>query len=139
MGVRVLLGNRRLLRHFVRRAGLQEALRAIRHVLLQIPEEELIRVFGSPDNCRRMPDEVMQRLAYIPAGWRVEETHIAVYRSRNGEAKFVKGKAPAYLLRGSIVTPSLEAAIINAIRDRSVFFFMIFSCFSFRFWLQRYD
>ena len=42
MGVRVLLGNRRLLRHFVRRAGLQEALRAIRHVLLQIPEEELI-------------------------------------------------------------------------------------------------
>ena len=81
---------------------------------IDVPEEELIRVFGSPDNCRRMPDEVMQRLAYIPAGWRVEETHIAVYRSRNGEAKFVKGKAPAYLLRGSIVTPSPEAAIINA-------------------------
>ena len=81
---------------------------------IDVPKEELIRSFGSVDNCRRMPDEIIRRLAYIPAGWKVEETHVAVYRSRQGEAKFVKGKAPAYLLRGSIVTPSLEAAIINA-------------------------
>ena len=81
---------------------------------IDVSEEELISSFGSLDNCRRMPDEVIRRLMYIPAGWKVEETHVAVYRNRNGESKFVKGKTPAYLLRGSIVTPSLEAAIINA-------------------------
>ena len=78
-----------------------------------VPEEERIRVFGSLDNCRRMEDEVFRRLIYIPAGWKVEETHVAVYRSRSGEPKFLKGKTPPYLLRGSIVSPSLEAAIIN--------------------------
>ena len=79
-----------------------------------VPEETLLREFGSLDNCRRMPDQVFQRLVYIPAGWQVEETHVAVYRSKTGEPKFVKGETPAYLLRGSIVSPSLEAAIINA-------------------------
>lgn len=81
---------------------------------VEVPEETLVREFGSLDNCRRMPDEVMRRLIYIPAGWKVEETHIAVYRSKSGEAKFLKGETPPYLLRGSIVTPSLEAAILNA-------------------------
>ncbi len=81
---------------------------------VEVPDEELIREFGSLDNCRRMPDEVFRRLRFIPAGWQVEETHVAVYRSVNGEAKFVKGETPPYLLRGSIVTPSLEAAIITA-------------------------
>ena len=81
---------------------------------VDVPEEDLIREFGSLDNCRRMPDEVFKRLRYIPAGWQVEETHVAVYRNKTGEAKFLKGETPAYLLRGSIVTPSLEAAIITA-------------------------
>ena len=81
---------------------------------IEVPEEDLIREFGSLDNIRRMPDEVFQRLRYIPAGWQVEETHVAVYRSKKGEPKFIKGETPTYLLRGSIVTPSLEAAIINA-------------------------
>ena len=81
---------------------------------IEVPEEELVRTFGSLDNCRRMPDEVFKRLIYIPAGWKVEETHVAVYRSKSGEPRFVKGETPPYLLRGSIVSPSLEAAIINA-------------------------
>lgn len=81
---------------------------------IDIPQEDLIHAFGSLDNCQRMPDEVFQRLIYIPAGWKVEETHVAVYRSKNGTAKFLKGETPPYLLRGSIVSPSLEAAIINA-------------------------
>ena len=81
---------------------------------IEVPEEDLIREFGSLDNIRRMPDEVFQRLRYIPAGWQVEETHVAVYRSKSGKPKFLKGEPPAYLLHGSIVTPSLEAAIITA-------------------------
>ena len=78
-----------------------------------MPEEDRIREFGFLDNCRRMKDEVFRRLIYIPAGWKVEETHVAVYRSKKGPARFLKGETPAYLLRGSVVTPSLEAAIIN--------------------------
>ena len=80
---------------------------------IEVPAETLVREFGSLDNCRRMNDEVYKRLIYIPAGWKVEETHVAVYKSRSGKKKFVKGEAPAYLLRGSIVSPELEAAIIN--------------------------
>lgn len=80
---------------------------------IDVSEEEKIGAFGSLDNCRRMDDEVFRRLIYIPAGWKVEETHVAVYCSKSGESRFLKGKAPAYLLRGSIVSPSLEAAIIN--------------------------
>lgn len=79
-----------------------------------VPEEVRIREFGSLDNCRRMDDEVYKRLVFIPAGWKVEETHVAVYRSKTGLPKFVKGETPPYLLRGSIVSPSLESALINA-------------------------
>ena len=82
--------------------------------LRDVSEEERIKAFSSLDNCRRMDDEIYQRLIYIPAGWRVEEEHVAVYRSKKGEAKFIKGETPKYLLRGSYVSPSLEAAIINA-------------------------
>ena len=74
---------------------------------IDVSEEDRIREFGSLDNCRRMKDEVFRRLIYIPAGWKVEETHVAVYRSKKGPARFLKGETPAYLLRGSIVTPSL--------------------------------
>lgn len=81
--------------------------------MIDVPEEERIRAFGSLDNCRRMDDEVIQRLLYIPAGWKVEETHVAVYRSKSDKKLFLKGEVPPYLLRGSIVSPSLEAAIIN--------------------------
>ena len=80
---------------------------------IDVSEEDRIREFGSLDNCRRMKDEVFRRLIYIPAGWKVEETHVAVYRSKKGPSRFLKGETPAYLLRGSVVTPSLEAAIIN--------------------------
>ncbi|MEE1114330.1 MAG: IS66 family transposase, partial [Eubacterium sp.] len=78
-----------------------------------VSEEDRIRMFGSLDNCRRMDDDVYRRLVYIPAGWKVEEVHVAVYRSTKGEPKFVKGETPSYLLRGSLVSSSLEAAIIN--------------------------
>lgn len=95
----------------------KEDLKGIDTVVLplnDVSEEDRIREFGSLDNCRRMDDDVYTRLIYIPAGWRVEETHVAVYRSKSGEKKFLKGKTPSYLLRNSLVSPSLESAIINA-------------------------
>ena len=82
--------------------------------LRDVSEEERIKAFGSLNNCRRMDDEIYQRLIYIPAGWRVEEEHVTVYRSKKRDTRFLKGEAPKYLLRGSYVSPSLETAIINA-------------------------
>lgn len=79
-----------------------------------VSEDELIREFGSLDDCKRMPDKIYRRLLYIPAGWKVEESRSAVYRSRSDSSHFAQAKTPDYLLRGSIVSPSLEAAIINA-------------------------
>ncbi|MCC8125876.1 MAG: IS66 family transposase [Clostridiales bacterium] len=76
-----------------------------------IPREELENLFGS-DGWKRLPDEVYRRLEFIPSKVEVEEHHVAVYAAKD-ESRMEKAKHPAYLLRNSLVTPSLLAAIIN--------------------------
>ena len=77
-----------------------------------LSESELQDKFGT--TWRRLPDEVYKRLAFHPATFEVEEHHVAVYTGKsNGEETVVKAPRPADLLRNSIVTPSLEAAILN--------------------------
>lgn len=77
-----------------------------------LSETELQEKFGS--TWRRLPDEIYKRLAFHPATFEVEEHHVAVYTGKtNGEETVVKATRPADLLRNSIVTPSLEAAILN--------------------------
>lgn len=61
---------------------------------------------------KRLPDEVYKRLEFHPASFEVKEHHVAVYAGADNET-IVKAPRPKDLLRGSIVTPSLEAAIIN--------------------------
>ena len=61
---------------------------------------------------RQLPDEVYKRLEFHPASFEVKEHHVAVYAGTDNET-IVKARRPKDLLRGSIVTPSLEAAIIN--------------------------
>lgn len=61
---------------------------------------------------KRLPDEVYKRLEFHPASFEVKEHHVAVYAGMDNET-VVKAERPKDLLRGSIVTPSLEAAIIN--------------------------
>ena len=82
-------------------------IKVIEHAL---PEEELREKFG--DSWRRLPDEVYKRLGFHPATFEVEEHHIAVYCGKDNQT-IVKAKRPTSLLRNSIVTPSLEAAILN--------------------------
>lgn len=80
----------------------------VEHVM---PEEQLLQAF--PDGkWRRLPDEVYKRLAYHPAGFEVIEHHVAVYAG-NGEQSIVRADRPADLLRNSIATASLMAAVIN--------------------------
>ncbi|MFT9494213.1 IS66 family transposase [Anaerosolibacter sp.] len=64
-------------------------------------------------NWKRLPDEVYKRLAFHPARFEVEEHHVAVYAGGDNQT-IIRGKRPADLLRNSIATPSLTAAIMNS-------------------------
>jgi len=80
----------------------------VRH---EMSEDELKEAF--PDGkYKRLPDEIYKRLEFHPATFEVKEHHVAVYAGMDDET-IVKAGRPKDLLRGSIVTPSLEAAIIN--------------------------
>ena len=74
-------------------------------------EEQLIKEFGA-DGWKQLPDAVSKRYRFVPAKVEVEEHHIGVYASKK-EDRIVKAKHPKGLLHGSLVSPSLAAAIIN--------------------------
>lgn len=77
----------------------------------ELSEEELKERLG--DTWKRLPDEVYKRLVFRPAKFEVEEHHVAVYAGKDNQT-IIRGRRPADLLRNSIVTPSLEAAIMNS-------------------------
>ena len=77
----------------------------------ELSEEELLSRLGS--KWKRLPDEVYKRLAFHPASFEVEEHHVAVYAGMDGQT-IIRGNRPVDLLRNSIATPSLEAAIMNS-------------------------
>lgn len=72
--------------------------------------EVLEKTFGT--KWRRLPDEVYKRLTFHPATFEVEEHHVGVYCGTDNQT-IIKADRPVDLLRNSIVTPSLEAAILN--------------------------
>ena len=73
---------------------------------------ELEDKFGK-DGWKQLPDEVYHRYSFTPARIEVEEHHVKVYAGKETE-EVVKAPHPQTLLRGSLVSPSLEAAVINA-------------------------
>ncbi|WP_305085193.1 IS66 family transposase [uncultured Faecalibaculum sp.] len=75
-------------------------------------DEELEDKFGK-DGFKQLPDEVYRRYSFTPAKIEVEEHHVKVYAGKETE-EVVKAPHPQALLRGSLVSPSLEAAIMNA-------------------------
>jgi transposase len=77
----------------------------------ELTEEELKERLG--DKWKRLPDEVYKRLVFHPAKFEVEEHHVAVYAGNDNQT-IIRGKRPIDLLRNSIVTPSLEAAVMNS-------------------------
>lgn len=84
----------------------------------ELTEEKLNELFGA-GAWKRLPDEVYKRLDFRPATYEVQEHHVAVYASNDNQT-MVKADRPADLLRNSIVTPSLAAAIMNAKYTNSV-------------------
>ena len=80
-----------------------------------ILEQELNEAFGE-GNWKSMPDEIFWQLRFEPAKWTAEKHIIKVYVGTDGahQDEFLRGDHPETMFRGSIATPSLEAAIINA-------------------------
>ena len=86
-----------------------------------IPEEQLDSYFGK--GCwKKMPFEEYKRLRYEPSSWTVEKHTVGVYVGTDGERQdeFLRGDRPKDLLRNSIVTPSLGAAILNGKYTNSI-------------------
>ena len=79
-----------------------------------VPEEELNAFYG--EGCwKAMPIETYKRLRYEPAAWTVEKHIVEVYVGTGGDHQdeFVRGNRPVEIIRNSIVTPSLGAAVLN--------------------------
>lgn len=74
--------------------------------------EELAARFGE-DGFKQLPDEVYRRYSFTPAKVEVEEHHVKVYAGKKTD-EIVRAPHPEGLLKGSLVSPSLEAAIMNA-------------------------
>lgn len=75
-------------------------------------EEELEERFGK-DGFKQLPDEVYRRYGFTPAKVEVEEHHVKVYAGKKTD-EIVRAPHSECLLRGSLVSPSLEAAVMNA-------------------------
>ena len=75
-------------------------------------EKELEERFGR-EGWKQLPDEIYRRYRFTPAKVEVEEHHVKVYAGKKTE-EVVKAPHPGYLLKGSLVSPSLEAAVMNA-------------------------
>ena len=86
-----------------------------------IPEEKLDEFFGK-GNWKEFPVETFKRLRYEPATWTVEVHTVGVYVGTDGEHQdeFLRGDRPKEILRNSIVTPSLGAAILNGKYTNSI-------------------
>lgn len=77
----------------------------------ELSDHQLRSRFG--DKWKRLPDEVYKRLTFHPATFEVEEHHVFVYAGTDNQT-IIRGERPVDLMRNSIVTPSLEAAIMNS-------------------------
>ena len=85
-----------------------------------LTEEELKERFGK-NGWKQLPDEIYKRYRFVPAKVEVEEHHVGVYASKDGD-RMTKAPHPVSLLRGSLVSPSLEAAIPKHMDDKDLSF-----------------
>ena len=83
----------------------------VRRIDHYLSDEELEAEFGVR-GWKQLPDAISRKYHFVPAKVEVEEHHIGVYASKTDE-HMVKADHPKALLHGSLVSPSLGAAIIN--------------------------
>ena len=83
----------------------------VRRIDHYLSKEELTAEFGE-NGWKQLPDAISRCYRFIPAKVEVEEHHIGVYSSKTDE-HMVKAPHPSNLLHGSLVSPTLAAAIMN--------------------------
>lgn len=76
-----------------------------------LSDMELEAEFGA-NGWKQLPDAISRKYHFVPAKVEVEEHHIGVYASKTDE-HMIKAEHPKALLHGSLVSPSLAAAVIN--------------------------
>ena len=74
-------------------------------------EEELTEEFGE-NGWKQLPDAISKRYRFIPAKVEIDEHHVGVYASKK-DGHILKADHPKALLHGSLVSPTIAAAIIN--------------------------
>ena len=82
----------------------------VKVVTHELSDSQLQDIFG--EHWKNLPDEVYRRLHYEPARFTVIEHHIRVYAGRDNQT-IVRADRPKELLPNSLVSPSLEAGIMN--------------------------
>lgn len=97
-----------------KQAGKREADLAglpVRRIDHYLSEKELAAEFGEK-GWKQLPDAISRSYRFVPAKVEVEEHHVGVYSSKTDD-RMVKAPHPKKLLPGSLVSPSLAAAVLN--------------------------
>ena len=74
-------------------------------------EEELTAEFGE-NGWKQLPDAISKRYRFIPAKVEIDEHHVGVYAGKK-DGRILKADHPKALLHGSLVSPTIAAAIMN--------------------------
>lgn len=76
-----------------------------------LTDEELVAEFGE-NGWKQLPDAISKRYRFIPAKVEIDEQHVGVYASKTDD-RIIKADHPKALLHGSLVSPTIAAAIMN--------------------------
>ena len=76
-----------------------------------LTDEELVAQFGE-NGWKQLPDAISKHYRLIPAKVEIDEHHVGVYASKTDD-RIVKADHPKALLHGSLVSPTIAAAIMN--------------------------
>lgn len=76
-----------------------------------LTDEELVAEFGE-NGWKQLPDAISKHYRFIPAKVEIDEHHVGVYASKTDD-HIIKANHPKALLHGSLVSPTIAAAIMN--------------------------
>lgn len=76
-----------------------------------LTDDELVAEFGE-NGWKQLPDASSKHYRFIPAKVEIDEHHVGVYASKTDD-RIIKADHPKALLHGSLVSPTIAAAIMN--------------------------
>ena len=76
-----------------------------------LTDDELVAEFGE-NGWKQLPDAISKHYRFIPAKVEIDEHNVGVYASKTDD-RIIKADHPKALLHGSLVSPTIAAAIMN--------------------------